>query len=160
MKKFHQLKTALSLVILAVVLCIIVGIHWLFIGYCGWTLGLTVICGLYSLLFIPLLLWQYYKHFYVIVDNSSISCEVIDDKTDNGGWVEDLENVKSVKITTKEECQKYYKNCNSKKVILIDFGNGNVKYIALKWFTAKQAQKIVKAITENVASLKAAKQTN
>lgn len=95
-----------------------------------------------------------FRYVYLGINEESIICEVFDGKTDNSGWVEEIKNIKNIKITTRQECQKYYKNCHAKKVILIDFGNGNVKYIALTWFTNRQSEKILQTINERIEAIK------
>lgn len=160
MKKIHCIKLIYLDVLIAIILSIIIGILWIVVGTTeiinainGFLISIVLFC-------IPICIWNNIYHLFVAIDEQSIECEVLDGKSGNGGWVEDLVNIQSVKITTKEECRKIYKDCRSKKVILIDFGQGNIKYIALKWFTRKQSQRILETINENLEKLKAPKQSN
>ena len=65
------------------------------------------------------------------------------DGTDNDGWRESISNVKSVELVGKSEVQKYYKQFNKSKAILIDFGNYNVKYIYAGLFSKRQINQII-----------------
>lgn len=83
----------------------------------------------------------------VIFENGSVSNYILDG-TDNDGWCEELSNVKSVELVEKNEVQKYYKQFNKSKAILIDFGNHKVKYIYAGLFSKKQINQMIKLIKQ------------
>ncbi len=83
----------------------------------------------------------------VIFENGSVSNYILDG-THNDGWCEELSNVKKVEVVGKNEVQKYYKQFNKSKAILIDFGNYNIKYIYAGLFSKKQISQIIKLLTK------------
>lgn len=101
------------------------------------------ICSEFSFLFNK----EYHK---VLFENGYIYNNIIDG-THNEGWREELCNVQWVKLVGKEEVQKYYKQFNKRKAILIDFGNYNVKYIYAGDFSKKQIQTIIHLIEQGAA---------
>ncbi len=78
----------------------------------------------------------------IIIEDGTVS-NFIFDGTDNDGWRESISNVKSVELVGKSEVQKYYKQFNKSKAILIDFGNYNVKYIYAGLFSKRQINQII-----------------
>lgn len=81
----------------------------------------------------------------LIIGNGTIS-NYIYDGTDNDGWRESISNIKRIEIVGKEDVQKYYRQFNKSKAILIDFGGGYVKYIYAGWFSKRQIKKIMKLL--------------
>ena len=92
-------------------------------------------------------LWLYEENSCIIIENGTIA-NYIGDGTYNEGWVESISNVKSVKLVEKEEVQKYFKQYNQGKAILIDFGNYNVKYIWAGLLSKKQIDQIIEILTQ------------
>lgn len=92
-------------------------------------------------------LWYYEKNSCIIIENGTIA-NYIGDGTYNEGWVESISNVKSVQLVGKEEVQKYFKQYNKGKAILIDFGNYNVKYIWAGLLSKKQIDQIIEILTQ------------
>ena len=92
-------------------------------------------------------LWLYEENNCIIIENGTIA-NYIGDTTNNAGWVESISNVKSVKLVGKEEVQKYFKQYNQGKAILIDFGNYNVKYIWAGLLSKKQIDQIIEILTQ------------
>ena len=92
-------------------------------------------------------LWLYEENNCIIIENGTIA-NYIGDGTYNEGWVESISNVKSVKLVGKEEVQKYFKQYNKGKAILIDFGNYNVKYIWAGLLSKKQINQIIEILTQ------------
>lgn len=86
------------------------------------------------------------RFFKLIVKNGIIENNIMDG-TNNDGWREEIANIKSVALVSKEEVQKYYRQFNKRKAILIDFGQGNIKYIHVGLFSKRQIQKIMKLLT-------------
>ena len=97
-----------------------------------------ICCG--PIILYPISLYQNRESASVVITESSIE-NYMNDKTLNFAWIEEIVNIQSIVIASREECRKYYKDCNAKKALLIDFGNGNVKYISLNWFTKRQSKK-------------------
>ena len=92
-------------------------------------------------------LWHDKENSCIIIENGTIA-NYIGDGTYNEGWVESISNVKSVKLVGKEEVQKYFKQYNKGKAILIDFGNYNVKYIWAGFLSKKQIDQIIEILTQ------------
>lgn len=82
------------------------------------------------------------KHCKLIIENGTVS-NWINDGTQNDGWCESISDIKKIEVVGKEEIQKYYKQFKKSKAILIDFGNGNVKYIYAGWFSKRQIKQIM-----------------
>ena len=81
----------------------------------------------------------------LIIKNGVISNNIMDG-TNNDGWCESISNIRKIELVGKEEVQKYFKQFNKSKAILIDFGNYNVKYIYVGLFSKKQIKKIMKLL--------------
>lgn len=92
-------------------------------------------------------LWMYEENSCIIIENGTIG-NYLSDGTHNDGWIESISNVKSVKLVGKEEVQKYFKQYNKGKAILIDFGNYNVKYIWVGLLSKKQIDQIIEILTQ------------
>ena len=92
-------------------------------------------------------LWMYEETRCIIIENGTIA-NFLFDGTNNDGWIESISNVKSVKLVGKEEVQKYFKQYNKGKAILIDFGNYNVKYIWVGLLSKKQIDQIIEILTQ------------
>ena len=58
-------------------------------------------------------------------------------------WEENVEKIQSMILTDKTAVQEWYPKCRAKKVLLFDFGGGNVKFISVSLFTEKQLKTIM-----------------
>lgn len=85
------------------------------------------------------------EFFKLIIKNGIISNNIMDG-TNNDGWCESISNIRKIELVGKEEVQKYFKQFNKSKAILIDFGNYNVKYIYAGLFSKRQIKKIMKLL--------------
>ena len=85
------------------------------------------------------------KFFKLIIKNGVINNYIMDG-TNNDGWCESISNIRKIELVGKEEVQKYFKQFNKSKAILIDFGNYNVKYIYAGLFSKRQIKKIMKLL--------------
>ena len=85
------------------------------------------------------------EFFKLIIKNGVISNNIMDG-TNNDGWRESISNIRKIELVGKEEVQKYFKQFNKSKAILIDFGNYNVKYIYAGLFSKRQIKKIMKLL--------------
>jgi hypothetical protein len=85
------------------------------------------------------------EFFKLIIKNGVISNNIMDG-TNNDGWCESISNIRKIELVGKEEVQKYFKQFNKSKAILIDFGNYNVKYIYAGLFSKRQIKKIMKLL--------------
>ena len=85
----------------------------------------------------------------LIIKNGTIS-NFIFDGTNNGGWCENISNIKKIELVGKEEIQKHFKQFKKSKAILIDFGNYNFKYIYAGLFSKKQIKKIIQILTKDI----------
>lgn len=81
----------------------------------------------------------------LVIKNGKIS-NFIFDGTNNDGWCESISNIRKIELVGKEEVQKYFKQFNKSKALLIDFGNYNVKYIYTGLFSKRQIKKIMKLL--------------
>lgn len=143
MIKFFPLKYVLGMIALfniipiSLILIIIfaIGLSDLTVVICMF-LGFLVIIG-------PFVYLKNQENASIIIQNNRI-INYINDGTLNYGWAEDIKNIKRIEIVNNEEVKKYYKNCKSKKVLLIDFGSNNVKYISVGLFTNKQITRILR----------------
>ncbi len=142
-KRFFPIKLIYIYAILVIVLSIILVLLWIFWGDIS-LVGLTISWG-GIIIFIPIFVFFHRKDMSVVISEKVISNYSID-KNASSFWTEEIVNLRSIKITSGDECRKYYKGCKEKKVILLDFGNGNIKYIPISLFTKKQAEKIVETI--------------
>ena len=83
------------------------------------------------------------EFFKLIIKNGVINNYIMDG-TNNDGGCESISNIRKIELVGKEEVQKYFKQFNKSKAILIDFGNYNVKYIYAGLFSKRQIKKIMK----------------
>ena len=88
------------------------------------------------------------EFFKLIIKNGVISNNIMDG-TNNDGWCESISNIRKIELVGKEEVQKYFKQFNKSKAILIDFGNYNVKYIYAGLFSKKQIKRIFNLLRVN-----------
>lgn len=82
------------------------------------------------------------EFFKLIIKNGVISNNIMDG-TNNDGWRESISNIRKIELVGKEEVQKYFKQFNKSKAILIDFGNYKIKYIYAGLFSKRQIKKII-----------------
>lgn len=83
--------------------------------------------------------------FKLVIKNGIIKNNIMDG-TNNDGWCESISNIRKIELVGKEEVQKYFKQFNKSKAILIDFGNYDVKYIYVGLFSKRQIKKIMKLL--------------
>jgi len=95
---------------------------------------------------VPCLLTPGYSE--VVFQNGTVSNHIFDG-TENSGWSRDLSGVKNVRLVMKGEVQKYYKQFNKSKAILIEFKNGEVMYIYAGAFSKKQINQMIELINQN-----------
>ncbi len=152
MKRFVAIKGIVLLIFSFIIPEIIIAILLLcLVEPCEWRNYGIVIC-------LIAVICTIIELFYLKLSSSIVITETVikndfSDGTRNEGWIEEISEIQSYKITDCKEGQKYYKNCKAKKILLIDFGNGNVKYIAMSWFTKKQIEKILATIEERRKAL-------
>ena len=84
----------------------------------------------------------------IVFENGQI-INYINDGTSNFGWAEEIKNIKRIEICNNEKVKKIFQNCKSKKVLLIDLGSCNIKYISVSLFTTNQINQILKHIENN-----------
>lgn len=150
--KFTPLRYLIILSIIYIVIPVTIMVMlWVFVGTSIITISVTIFsCGV--IMIYPKVLYENRENASIKITSTTIE-NYINDSTGNSGWIEELVEIQSYKITDCKEGQKYYKNCKAKKILLIDFGNGNVKYIALHEFTKKQIEKILATIEERRKAL-------
>lgn len=128
---------------LIILLLFVIGIYKITIAF-SMFLTFTVIIS-------PLIYIKNLENSSLVIKEGKIINNVFDG-TSNYGWEERMSNIKTFKIANKNEIMKYYKNCKSKKVLLVDFGNYNIKYISLDLFTKKQIRKILDLLKTQIKS--------
>lgn len=156
-KRFVPIMLIIVYIASALLISGIVVLFWLLLGAHQITITLTGAYGVLILIYIPRIAYLWRDDSSIVIDETTIACLLVDGKTNNGQWVEEIKNIISIKIGTKEDCREYYKNCSSKRVILIDFGNGNIKYIPLTGFTRHQANQMINIINTQLQMLKSGK---
>ena len=109
-------------------------IRWYMVGFSGAALMLGPYIG-----------WRFLDGASVVVDKTMIT-NLVRDRTDNWGWSEELNKIQSVSLVGNAAVKPYYYNCKSKCAMLIDFGRGNVKYIAMDEFTKGQRKRLLKLL--------------
>jgi hypothetical protein len=148
MKRFVPLKYILVMITLFFILPLltilfmlyIIGLNKVTISVCMF-LSVLIISGPYA----------YYKNrenASIVFKNRQI-INYINDGTLNFGWAEEIENIKRIEVANNEKAKKIFKNCKSKKVLLIDFGSYNIKYISISLFTNYQIKRIIEYIDNN-----------
>lgn len=65
------------------------------------------------------------------------------DGTQNHGWIEERRKIRSVELVDRNRIKQIYADAHTRKALLIDFGNGNIKYIAVGQFFNFQIKKII-----------------
>ena len=78
----------------------------------------------------------------VVIENNKLT-NYVNDGTLNFGWTEEISKIQSIELVGKNEVRQYYANCKSNRLLLIDFGSGNMKYISISLFSKGQVQKIM-----------------
>jgi hypothetical protein len=93
----------------------------------------------------PYSLYTNDKNASIVITNDYIfNC--VYDGTPNIWWKENISKVQSIKVADNAAAREIQPGCVAKKVLLIDFGSGNVKYIPLTLFTEKQIKQIIEYI--------------
>ena len=152
MKKIIPCKFVLGLTIICLILFPLAFYIFAFLAFYLLTFGNSLVP--YEVVFVVLgfgiiaeiLFLLEPEYCKILIDNGTIS-NFIFDGTDNDGWCEEISGVKSVVLVGKEEIQKHYSQFNKSKAILIDFGNGNIKYIYAGLFSKKQINQIIQLLT-------------
>ncbi len=146
MKKFVPLKYILGMI----GLCFIIPVSSLIIMFlCDveWNRVTIALAGALGFIIIggPVVYFLNQENASIVIENNQL-INLINDGTKNDGWTEEIQEIKGIKITSREEVKQYYENCRSKRVLLIDFGSDKIKYIAVGSFTYHQIARILKYI--------------
>ncbi len=114
------------------------------IGVNDFTIAINIFLS--ALIFFgPFAYFKNQENASIIIKNNQI-INYINDGTSNFGWTEEITIIKSIEIVSNEKIKKYYANCSAKKVLLIDFGYYNIKYISMDLFTNSQIEQILRYI--------------
>ena len=149
MKKFVPFKYILGMIALFFVIPMSFILLIVFeIGFNDLTIAITMFL-VALILSGPIAYYYNQGNASIVIENNSITND-LNDGTLNFGWTEEIQNIKKIELVTRSEAQKYYKNCRSKKVLLIDFGSYNVKYIPMDLFTRCQIKRIIKEIKKQL----------
>ena len=148
MKRFVPIKYILGMTALFFVLPLLLILLITFvIGFNDFTIAITIFLVALMISGPFVYIWNLGATSIVIKDGRLYNNII--DGTSNNGWIEDIKGIKTITVTSCEQVQKYYKNCKAKKVLLIDFGAYNVKYIAITLFTKRQITQILKEIEKH-----------
>lgn len=148
MKRFFPLKYVLGMGVLFLIVPLL-GLSWIVynaelndvtITICFFLVGL-IICG-------PVAYFQNQENASIVFEKGQI-INYINDGTLNFGWAEEIKKIKRIEICNNDKAKEIFKNCKSKKVMLIDFGSYNIKYIPVSLFTNNQINQIIKYIKAN-----------
>ncbi|MBR7151951.1 MAG: hypothetical protein IKD02_06425 [Clostridia bacterium] len=148
MKRFVPLKYVLGMGVLFLIVPLL-GLSWIVynaelndvtITICFFLVGL-IICG-------PVAYFQNQENASIVFEKGQI-INYINDGTLNFGWAEEIKKIKRIEICNNDKVKEIFKNCKSKKVMLIDFGSYNIKYISVSLFTNNQINQIIKYIKAN-----------
>lgn len=128
---------------------------------CAAILILLKIVGIYDIAFAfiaffgflivigPIVFIKNTENASVIITETTLT-NYMNDGTSNFGWSAEIDTIKAVKLAENRELTKIFKNCRTKKAILIDFGAGNIKYISVSLFSKRQ----IKNMLDNLESKK------
>lgn len=145
MKRFVPLKYILGMCALFLVLpTIAISLLLYFIGVNDVTIAICIFLGV-LVISGPFVYFQNLENTSILFEEGRI-VNYINDGTANFGWAEEIKKINKIEIADNEKVKKFFKNCKSKKVLLIDFGFNNVKYISLSLFTKNQINGILKCI--------------
>lgn len=113
-----------------------------FFGIQRVTVSIIFFCASLFLILGPVSLVKNRVNNSVVFENNAVT-NFMNDGTDNFWWTEEIDNIRSAEIVDQSDVRKYYKNCRAKKAILIDLGQGNIKYIAVDAFTNREINQIL-----------------
>ena len=145
MKRFVPLKYILGMctlflavpIIAISLLLYVIGINDVTIAICIFLVALVIIG--------PFVFFKNLENASILFKEGKI-VNYINDGTANFGWAEEIKKINKIEISDNEKVKKIFKNCKSKKVLLIDFGLYNIKYISVSLFTNNQINQILKYV--------------
>ena len=122
---------------LIILISCIIGFNDVTVGICMF-LGFLIIVG-------PVTYFNNVENASIVFENQQI-INYMNDGTSNFGWAEEIREIERIEIINNKEAKKYFKNCKSKKVLLITLASCHKKYISVSLFTNKQIHQIIKYI--------------
>lgn len=145
MKRFVPLKYILGMIVLfflipgslIILISCIIGFNDVTVGICMF-LGFLIIVG-------PVTYFNNVENASIVFENQQI-INYMNDGTSNFGWAEEIREIERIEIINNTEAKKHFKNCKSKKVLLITLASCRKKYISVSLFTNKQIHQIIKYI--------------
>lgn len=146
MKRFIPIKYTLGMVFLfwLVPVAIFLALFF-FVNMNDHTIAISIFLGCLAVFGGPVAYIANLDNASVVIENGMLTNN-INDGTLHFGWTEEIGDINSIKIVNTNDVSKIYKNCKAKKVLLIDFGYGNVKYIAVGLFTKYQIKKMMQIL--------------
>lgn len=141
-KKYIPLKYVLGMAMLFVlipILCILLIIF--VIGFSKLTITISMFLGV-LIISGPIAYFKNQENASVVFENDTIT-NYMNDGTSNFGWTEEIKRIKRIELVDNNKAKEYFKNCKSNKVLLLDFGAHNVKYISVGLFTKAQIDRIL-----------------
>lgn len=144
-KRYTPGKYLLGVTLLYICLPGLIAFLALFIGGTSeLAIGICVICALLVLL-LPYVLVRNRGNASVIITPTQVTNHIYDG-TKNSGWTEAISDIVSVELVGRERVRQMYAEAHTRKALLIDFGGGNVKYIAVGQFFNFQVKKIMREL--------------
>ena len=97
----------------------------------------------------PLVFFLNLRNSSIIIRNGLLTNN-ISDGTRNYGWTEEMCYIRKAEAVTQLQVHSYYRSFPGKKAILIDFGKGNIKYIAADLFSKRQIKAILNILNSTI----------
>ena len=147
MKKYVPLKYLLGMILMFFIAPIVIVLLMVFvIGLNDFTIAISLFFGALFLLG-PFVYFKNQENASIVIKNNTITNH-INDGTSNFGWTEEIGSIRKITLVNNEVIKKHFKNCKAKKVLLIDLGEYNVKYISASLFTKHQIKRILKDLNK------------
>ena len=112
------------------------------------TIAMCLFLGFLAIVGGPYAYYSNQENASIVFENGQI-INYMNDGTLNFGWAEEIQKIKRIELSNGEKAKSFFKNCKAKRVLLIDFGSHNIKYISVDLFTNNQINQILKYIENN-----------
>ena len=151
MKKYVPIKYIIGIIgLFFIIPILLILLMVLIIGLNNLTIPISIFL-VFLIIIGPIVYCKNQENASVIIKDNKITNN-INDGTSNFGWTEEINNIKKVQVANNAEIKKHFTNCKSKKVLIINFGVYNVKYISMDLFTNKQTIAILNYLRNKSSS--------
>lgn len=113
-----------------------------FFGIQRVTVSIIFFCASLILILGPVSLVKNRVNNSVVFEDNAVT-NFMNDGTDNFWWTEEIDNIRSAELVDQAVVRQYYKNCRAKKAILLNFGQGKIRYITVDSFTNRQINQVL-----------------